>query len=113
MRFAILIPFVGLAAMGNGLRLQSKTEGLDGVITLLLKMMSDFRGQSTADKDAWEGYSSWSEESETDKNGYMQEQQALEMSQQALMSANQQEAKKLGSELIKLQGDIAATVHSV
>merc|ERR1719387_3423475 len=113
MRFALLIPLLSLGAFGHGLRLQSKNDGLDQVITLLLKMMSDFRSQTTADKDAWEGYSSWSEESESDKNGYMQEQQALEMSQTALMSANQQEAQKLTAEIAKLQGDIAATVKSV
>merc|ERR1719265_184676 len=74
---------------------------MDSVISLLLKMMTDFRGQSG------------SEEQETDKTGYMQEQQALVMSQNAMLNANKQSLAKLSEDILKLQGDIAGTIKSV
>merc|ERR1719379_17354 len=67
------------------------SKNLEGVIDLLLKMMTDFRGQATSDKDSWEGYQAWSDEQQTDKTGYMQEQEALVMSQNALLNANRQQ----------------------
>merc|ERR1719146_639738 len=66
-----------------------------------------------SDKDAWEGYQAWSEEQETDKTGYMQEQEALVMSQNALLNANRQQVASLTEDISKLQGDIASTISSV
>merc|ERR1719265_2129484 len=74
---------------------------MDSVISLLLKMMTDFRGQSG------------SEEQETDKTGYMQEQQALVMSQNALLNANKGQVASLTEGISKLRGDIAGTIRSV
>lgn len=100
---------------GSNLRLSSAshTKGLDEVISILLKMMSDFRGQTEADKDSFEGYSSWSDDQEADKTGYMQEQQALVLSQQALQSANEQAVQKLTAEIATLNQDIAKTMSSL
>jgi len=78
MRFStIIILAFALVGSGGSSRLRataSASKNLDTVVTLLLKMMEDFRGQAGSDKDAWEGYQAWSEEQETDKTGYMQEQ---------------------------------------
>lgn len=75
--------------------------------------MTDFRSQTQADKEAHEGYTSWSDDQETDKTAYMQEQQALEMSQQALKSANEQAVQKLTEEMAKYNQDITKTMRSL
>lgn len=100
----------------HGLELQSSSasrKGLDNVINILLGMMGDFRQQTEADKEAHEGYTSWSDDQETDKTAYMQEQQALTMSQQALMSANEQAVQKLTEEIGQYNLDIRKTMKSI
>merc|ERR1719217_128669 len=94
--------------------LQSTSKkGLDDVISLLLQMMTDFHTQMQDDKASWESYSEWSEQTETDKTSFVQEQEALVMSKSALMNANEQQVQKLTGEISKLGSDIAATIASI
>jgi len=88
-------------------------KGLDDVISLLLQMMTDFHTQMQDDKGAWESYQEWSEQTESDKTSFVQEQEALVMSKTALMNANEQQVQKLTGEISKLGSDIAATKNSI
>jgi DNA repair exonuclease SbcCD ATPase subunit len=88
-------------------------DGLDQVISILLTMMKDFRTQMEGDKASWEGYSSWSDSEEQDKTSFIQEQEALVMSKNALKSANQDAVQKLTGEISTLSGDILSTKKSI
>lgn len=113
MFFVRCVCLLAAAVQGFRLTISEKQQGLDKVISVLLKMMGDFQAQTTADKDGWEGYLAWSEQQESDKTGYVQEQQALVMSQNALLNANKQSVQKLTAELAKLGSDVQSTRHSL
>jgi len=87
--------------------------GLDEVISILLQMMKDFRTQMEGDKGTWEHYSAWSDSEEQDKTSFIQEQEALVMSKNALKSANEDAVQKLTGEISGLEGDILATRKSI
>merc|ERR1719375_2819606 len=76
-------------------------------------MMKDFRSQMQGDKESWEGYSSWSDAEEQDKTSFIQEQQALVMSNTAMKSANQDAVQKLTAEISNLNGEILSTKKSI
>lgn len=114
----LALTLAGSGLSGSSFQLRASvrdatSKNLDAVVNLLLKMMSDFHGQMTSDKDAWSGYSAWSDEQETDKTSYMQEQQALVMSQQGVLNANKQNLAKFTEDISKLQGDISGVISSV
>lgn len=114
MKLILLLAMALIGPARSAFQLRAATsKNLDGVISLLLKMMSDFRGQMMSDKDSWEGYQAWSEEQETDKTSYMQEQEALVMSQNGLLNANRQQVASLTEAIGKLGGDISSTIASV
>jgi len=98
---------------GAKTRQQVAAGGLAEVVDLLGSMLSGLNSQSVEDKKFWEEYQAWSDKSELDKNDFKQEQKALVMSQEALKSANQQQAQKLTGDLAQLVSDIAATESSI
>lgn len=86
---------------------------LDEVITLLGQMITEFNTAATEDKENWENYQKWSDESEAEKNTFINDQNALIMAAQAKESANKQNVQKLVEDLGKLASDIAATEGSL
>jgi len=92
----------------------AKAQGsLGEVITVLQRMLVEFSAQATDDRDSWNQYSSWSQDSETDKNGFIQEKQGLVMSETATKSSNQDQVLRLGQELQQLVTDIADAKKSL
>merc|ERR1719428_1611181 len=88
---------------------QTAANGLQEVIEVLRQMLSDFDAQMVEDKKLWEEYSSWSDTSETDKCDFIQEQNALIMSETAKKEANEQMVATLTEELATLANEIAQT----
>lgn len=83
------------------------------VIEILTQMMKDFRTQEEEDKANWEKYAKWSDDSEMEKNNFIQEQEALVMAKEAEKSANEQQVAKLTEDLAQLASDIAETQTSL
>lgn len=86
---------------------------LGEVIEVLAQMLKEFSDQEKEDKENWEKYSKWSDDSEKEKNSFIQEQTALVMSETAKMNANKQMVAKLGQDLVKLAADILDTKQSI
>jgi DNA repair exonuclease SbcCD ATPase subunit len=76
-------------------------------------MMTEFNTQAVEDKANWEMYQKWSDDSEAEKNGFINDQNALIMSSQAKESANKQQVQTLIENLAKLASEIAATETSI
>jgi hypothetical protein len=86
---------------------------LGEVIEVLAQMLKEFSDQEVEDKENWEKYSKWSDDAESEKNNFIQEQTALVMSETAKMNANKQMVAKLGADLTKLAADILDTKQSI
>merc|ERR1719386_28220 len=86
---------------------------LGEVIEVLSTMMKEFADQEVEDKENWEKYQKWSDDTEVDKNDFIQEQSQLVMATTATMNANKQMVAKLTDELATLAEDIAETVKSI
>lgn len=112
-----LLLWSGLAALAvaegharafQRLRLQARqrASGLDDVITVLLKMMTEFQEIEKDDKRNWEDWREQADESRSDRNDYIRDQTALIMQSNALLTAKTdfiaQQAEQLGS----LQDDV-------
>lgn len=86
---------------------------LGEVIEVLGTMMKEFADQEVEDKDNWEKYQKWSDDTEVEKNDFIQEQTQLVMATTATMNANKQMVAKLTEELASLADDIAETIKSI
>merc|ERR1719395_339694 len=76
-------------------------------------MLSEFSAQEVQDKKNWEDYTKWSDDSEVEKNDFIQEQSSLIMANQAKKAANEQEVAKLTNDLAVLAEDILETQKSI
>lgn len=86
---------------------------LNEVIEILSNMLQEFNTQAMEDKQNWEKYSAWSDQSEMDKNDFINDQNALIMSSESKKAANQQMVQKLIADLQKLSTEIAETEASL
>merc|ERR1719191_428688 len=86
---------------------------LNEVIEILSNMLQEFNTQAAEDKQNWEKYSAWSDQSEMDKNDFINDQNALIMSSESKKAANQQMVQKLIADLQKLSTEIAETEASL
>lgn len=97
----------------NGMSTEAVASSLDEVIEVLANMLQEFNTQATEDKENWEKYQKWSDDSEADKNDFMNDQNALIMSSESKKSANQQMVQKLIEDLGKLSTEIMETEASL
>jgi len=86
---------------------------LNEVIEILSNMLTEFNAQAVEDKANWEKYSAWSDQSEVDKNDFINDQNALVMSSESKKAANQQMVQKLIADLGKLNQEILETEASL
>merc|ERR1719160_40291 len=86
---------------------------LNEVIEILSNMLQEFNTQAAEDKQNWEKYSAWSDQSEMDKNDFINDQNALIMSSESKKAANEQMVQKLIADLQKLATEIAETEASL
>eukprot|EP00746_Dinoflagellata_sp_MGD_P168326 gnl/MRDRNA2_/MRDRNA2_99704_c0_seq1.p1 gnl/MRDRNA2_/MRDRNA2_99704_c0~~gnl/MRDRNA2_/MRDRNA2_99704_c0_seq1.p1 ORF type:complete len:743 (-),score=242.76 gnl/MRDRNA2_/MRDRNA2_99704_c0_seq1:1-2229(-) len=86
---------------------------LGEVIEVLNQMLHEFSEQEIQDKANWEEYTKWSDDSEVEKNNFIQEQESLIMANEAKKAANQQEVQKLTNDLAILAEDILETEKSI
>jgi len=86
---------------------------LGEVIEVLSTMMKEFADQEVEDKENWEKYQKWSDDTEVEKNDFIQEQTQLVMATTATMNANKQQVAKLTEEIATLTEDIAETIKSI
>jgi len=86
---------------------------LGEVIEVLSTMLKEFADQEVEDKENWEKYQKWSDDTELEKNNFIQEQTQLVMATTATMNANKQQVAKLTEELATLAEDIAETIKSI
>jgi len=86
---------------------------LGEVIEVLSTMLKEFADQEVEDKENWEKYQKWSDDTEVEKNDFIQEQTQLVMATTATMNANKQQVAKLTDELATLAEDIAETIKSI
>jgi len=86
---------------------------LQEVIEVLSSMLQEFNTQAQEDKANWEKYSKWSDDSEVDKNDFINDQKALIMSSESKKAANQQMVQKLVEDLGKLNTEIMETEASL
>lgn len=92
---------------------QRITNSLGEVIEILAQMLKEFSDQEIEDKENWEKYSTWSADSEKEKNTFIQDQTALIMSETSKMNANKQLVATLTGQLTKLAADILDTQQSI
>merc|ERR1719375_1940955 len=76
-------------------------------------MLKAFDEQAVEDKELWEEYSEWSDQTEAEKNEFIQEQKALVMSTEATLASNRQMVAKLTDDLAQLAKDIKETQDSL
>merc|ERR1740138_355421 len=86
---------------------------LGEVIEVLSTMLKEFADQEVQDKENWEKYQKWSDDTELEKNDFIQEQTQLVMATTATMNANKQQVAKLTEEIATLTEDIAETIKSI
>jgi hypothetical protein len=86
---------------------------LGEVIEVLNQMLHEFSEQEVQDKANWEEYTKWSDDSEVEKNNFIQEQTSLIMANEAKKAANEQEVQKLTQDLAVLAEDILETQKSI
>jgi len=115
-----LLGAVALLSGAEGLRAISRIShkaaargGLDEVVIVLGTMMSDFRSQTTADESAWTNYQTWAQNTEVERTEYIRQQDALVLSNTALMNAKQQDVQRLTGEISQLMSSIAETQNSL
>lgn len=92
---------------------RAQARGLNEVITVLLKMMSEFNELAQEDKDAWEDWSEQADESRADKTEYVREQDALLMQARGVISGKQEAAANLAHGIEELKDDIKDTRKSL
>merc|ERR1719335_1009740 len=81
---------------------QRVAASLGEVIEVLTTMLKEFAEQEVEDKENWEKYQKWSDDSETEKNNFIQDQTALIMSKEAQENANKQMVQKLTEDISQL-----------
>jgi hypothetical protein len=86
---------------------------LGEVIEMLATMLKEFQDQETQDKENWAKYQKWSDDTEVEKNEFIQNQKALIMATKAKKAANEQMVQKLTTDLATLVTDIAETRKSL
>merc|ERR1719463_835865 len=86
---------------------------LGEVIEMLATMLKEFQTQETEDRENWAKYQKWSDDTEVEKNDFIQAQTALIMQTKAKKAANEQMVQKLTADLATLATDIADTVKSI
>lgn len=86
---------------------------LGEVIEMLATMLKEFSEQETEDKENWAKYQKWSDDTEVEKNDFIQAQKALIMETKAKKAANEQMIAKLTQDLATLATDIAETEKSL
>jgi len=86
---------------------------IDQVIGVLKDMLIDFNTQAADDKKNWEEYSKWSDDEETDRNSFIQEQEGVVMSSTAALNANKQQVQTLTAQIADLTSEIAETTASL
>jgi len=86
---------------------------LGEVIEVLSTMMKEFGDQEVEDKENWDKYQKWSDDTEIEKGDFIQEQTQLVMATTATLNANKQQVAKLTEEIATLTEDIAETVKSI
>lgn len=91
----------------DGEALELASEGLAEVIELLSTMLKQFDEQAVSDKTNWEEYSAWSDNAETEKTDFLQDQKALVMASESSLASNKQEVAKLTGDLAELGKEIA------
>lgn len=92
---------------------ETVANSLGEVITILAQMLKEFSDQEIEDRENWAKYSKWSDDTEKEKNTFIQEQTALIMSETSKMNANKQMVAKLTTDLAKLAADILDTKNSI
>lgn len=80
---------------------------------MLATMLHEFQTQETQDRENWAKYQKWSDDTEVEKNDFIQAQTALIMQTKAKKAANEQMVQKLTADLATLATDIADTVKSI
>jgi hypothetical protein len=93
--------------------LQQVSNSLGEVIEVLSTMLTEFSEQELEDKNNWEKYSKWSDGSETEKNNFISEQEALVMAKSAQENANKQMVQQLTENIGQLTTDISDTEASI
>lgn len=86
---------------------------LGEVIEMLATMLKEFQTQETEDRENWAKYQKWSDDTEVEKNDFIQQQKALVMETKAKKAANEQMVQKLTADLATLAQDIAETEKSL
>merc|ERR1719316_2133884 len=76
-------------------------------------MLKEFQTQETEDRENWAKYQKWSDDTEVEKNDFIQQQKALVMETKAKKAANEQMVQKLTNDLATLASDIAETEKSL
>jgi chromosome segregation ATPase len=94
-------------------QMERAAASLGEVIEVLTTMMKEFADQEVEDKENWEKYQKWSDDTEVEKNNFIQEQSQLVMATTATMNSNKQMVAKLTDELATLAEDIAETIKSI
>merc|ERR1719473_998518 len=94
-------------------QMERAAASLGEVIEVLTTMMKEFADQEVEDKENWEKYQKWSDDTEVEKNNFIQEQTQLVMATTATMNANKQQVAKLTEEIATLGEDIAETIKSI
>jgi len=95
------------------LQRERAASSLEEVIEMLATMLHEFQTQETQDKENWAKYQTWSDNTEVEKNDFIQAQSALIMQTKAKKAANEQMVAKLTEDLAALATDIADTTKSL
>merc|ERR1719486_31353 len=94
-------------------QMERAAASLGEVIEVLSTMLKEFADQEVEDKENWEKYQKWSDDTEVEKNDFIQEQTQLVMATTATLNANKQQVAKLTEEIATLAEDIAETIKSI
>jgi len=86
---------------------------LGDVIDILSQMLKDLNTQGEEDKENWSAYQAFSDKAETDKQSFLQEQNAFVMSTTAKLKANEQMVQRFTEDIGGLADDISQTKASL
>jgi len=98
---------------GKELARERAASSLGEVIEMLAQMLHEFQTQETQDRANWAAYQKWSDDTEVEKNDFIQAQKALVMETKAKKASNEQMVQKLTADLAQLATDIAETQKSL
>jgi hypothetical protein len=102
------------AVSSNGAGFTEKVKSsLDEVKQVLMQMVKDFDTMASEDRQNWEDYSKWSDETEVAKNNFITAQKAYVLQQSAVQSANEGQIQQLTADLASLAEEISATKASI